>query len=174
MSVDASATPAPTTQADPASGASPAYTPPASQAELDRIIGDRLARERAKFSDYDTVKAKADRLDAAEQAAKTEAQRLSERIAAAEARAIAADRRALAREMGVPVSAIHGDTEAAMRASAQEVLDWHAAQLKAATKAPPAPAPKPTGLHSGAAPSADRSGKESAAAALRQLSLGRR
>lgn len=34
------------------------YAPPASQADLDRIIESRLARERAKFGDYDDLKAK--------------------------------------------------------------------------------------------------------------------
>lgn len=35
-------------------------------AEVERVIGKRLERERAKFADYDDLKAKADRLDAAE------------------------------------------------------------------------------------------------------------
>jgi hypothetical protein len=43
-----------------------AYTPPGSQADLDRIIESRLARERAKFADYDDVKAKAAKHDALE------------------------------------------------------------------------------------------------------------
>lgn len=34
------------------------YTPPASQEELDRIVSDRLARERAKYADYDELKTK--------------------------------------------------------------------------------------------------------------------
>lgn len=50
------------------------FTPPASQDELNRIIADRLARERAKFADYDDLKAKADQLQALEDAQKTEAQ----------------------------------------------------------------------------------------------------
>lgn len=45
---------------------SPAYTPPASQADLDRIIEQRLARERGKYADYDDLKARAERLDALE------------------------------------------------------------------------------------------------------------
>jgi hypothetical protein len=31
------------------------WTPPASQADLDRIIEKRLAREKAKFADYDDL-----------------------------------------------------------------------------------------------------------------------
>lgn len=42
------------------------YTPPGSQADLDRIVEQRLARERAKFADYDDLKAKAEKHDALE------------------------------------------------------------------------------------------------------------
>jgi hypothetical protein len=44
------------------------YTPPATQEELDRIIGDRLGRERDKFKDYDAIKDKASKYDAAQAA----------------------------------------------------------------------------------------------------------
>lgn len=44
----------------------PTYTAPASQADLDRIIETRLARERARFSDYDDLKTAKERLDALE------------------------------------------------------------------------------------------------------------
>lgn len=36
------------------SGGSPAFT----QADVDRIVGERIARERAKFADYDELKSK--------------------------------------------------------------------------------------------------------------------
>lgn len=42
----------------------PQWSAPASQDELNRIIEDRLARERKKFSDYDTLKEKAAAHDA--------------------------------------------------------------------------------------------------------------
>lgn len=48
------------------------WTPPASQADLDRIITERLTRERGKFADYDALKAKAAEHDKALEAAKTE------------------------------------------------------------------------------------------------------
>lgn len=47
-------------------GANNTYTPPATQEELDRIIGDRLGRERDKFKDYDALKDKASKYDAAQ------------------------------------------------------------------------------------------------------------
>jgi hypothetical protein len=82
------------------------YIPPSSQADLDRIINDRLARERAKFADHADLKAKAARLDQIEaanatdlekavKAAKAEgeneaATRANARIIKSEARALAA------------------------------------------------------------------------------------
>ncbi len=66
-----------------------AQTPPAqpagrtfTQAELDAIVADRLARERAKYPDYETFKAKAARYDAAEEAGKSELQKATEQAAA--------------------------------------------------------------------------------------------
>jgi len=44
-------------------GAPSGFTPPASQEELNRIIGDRVSRERAKFADYSDLQAKAARTD---------------------------------------------------------------------------------------------------------------
>ena len=57
----------------------------ASQADLDRIVGERVARERGKFADYDDLKAKAAKFDAADEASKSEVQKASDRAAKAEA-----------------------------------------------------------------------------------------
>lgn len=51
------------------------FTPPASQADLDRIIQDRVARERNKFADYDDLKAKATEYDQFKESSKTEQQK---------------------------------------------------------------------------------------------------
>lgn len=56
-----------------------------SQDELNRVLDDRLKRERAKFADYKDVKAKAARLDQYEQANATEAEKAAKRIADLEA-----------------------------------------------------------------------------------------
>lgn len=53
------------------------YTPPSTQAELDRIISDRLTRERAKYGDYDTLKAAADELQKIKDGQKSEVERLT-------------------------------------------------------------------------------------------------
>lgn len=59
------------------------WAPPASQAELDRIIAARLERERAKFGDYKQLKEKAQQYDAFEESQKSEQQRLQERAESA-------------------------------------------------------------------------------------------
>ena len=100
---------------------------PEQQAELDRIVADRLARERKKaekFADYDDIKTKlteyekaeaerkqseltaAERLEAEKAAALKKAQEAEERgnaaITAANQRLINAEFKALAREANVP------------------------------------------------------------------------
>lgn len=50
----------------------PAYTPPASQADLDRIVEARLARERQKYADYEDLKKKAEEHDKYLESQKTE------------------------------------------------------------------------------------------------------
>ena len=60
------------------------------QAELDRLVGDRVARERAKYSDYDDLKAAQAKLQQIEDAQKSELQRAQEAREAAEKTAQAA------------------------------------------------------------------------------------
>lgn len=61
-------------------GQSQGFTPPASQEELNRIIDKRLERERAKFADYEDLKAKAARVEAAEDALKQAQQVADEKV----------------------------------------------------------------------------------------------
>jgi hypothetical protein len=61
-----------------------AFTPITSQDELNKALAERLQRERAKFADYNDLKAKANRLDELEAASKSEAEKVAERIAALE------------------------------------------------------------------------------------------
>lgn len=56
------------------------WNPPASQADLDRIIQNRLERERAKYADYDQLREKAQNWDQIEEASKTEQERLQEEL----------------------------------------------------------------------------------------------
>lgn len=133
------AAPAATTPATGTTQEAPkAYEAPATQADLDRIVEARLARERAKFGDYDDLKAKAAKFDEAENAAKTELQRAQDAVAAEKKRADAAELRVLraevAAEKGVPAALLAGSTKADLEAAADALLAF-----KGTTpKAPPA------------------------------------
>ncbi|WP_171110625.1 MULTISPECIES: DUF4355 domain-containing protein [unclassified Streptomyces] len=66
------------TQNNPPAGGEPAAKT-FDQDAVDRIVAERLARERAKYSDYNDLKSQAQRLAEIENAQKTEQQRLTER-----------------------------------------------------------------------------------------------
>lgn len=78
----------PAIEADKTSGTTPTtgdgFKAITSQEDLNRVLADRLERERAKFADYKDVKAKAAQLDALTEAKKTDEQKLFDRIAALE------------------------------------------------------------------------------------------
>lgn len=118
MPEDPTPDPAPEPTPDPTPPAPPADAPTLTQAQADKIIEDRLARERKKYADYDEVKAELEQLKAAslsdqEKAvaearttASTEtAQRFHERLFAAEVRATAAGRLADPELLSDPVVA---------------------------------------------------------------------
>lgn len=65
-------TPTPPVPETPAAPAQQTYSPPATQADLDRIISERLAREREKYADVPELRKKAAEFDKAAEAAKTE------------------------------------------------------------------------------------------------------
>lgn len=60
---------------DPKPAEPSTYTPPASQADLDRIVESRLAREREKYKDYDDLKAAKTQYDEHLESQKTEQQK---------------------------------------------------------------------------------------------------
>ena len=82
------------------------------QDEFDKKLGARLVEERAKFADYDDLKAKAESADAYA----SELEELRSRLAAAEAESVKAR---VAAESGVPVELLHGSTEDELRATAE-------------------------------------------------------
>lgn len=125
------------------------YTPPATQEDLDRIIAERLSRQKEKLeaeaaeklAGLDDLKKKADEFDKLQESTKTELQKAQERARAAEQKAAEldaekkskADREAqekqvkewaekVAKETNVPVDLLRGSTE--------EELAAHAEQLK--------------------------------------------
>lgn len=88
------------------------FKPITSQEDLNKVIGERVARERGKFADYKDLKAKAARLDEIEAANKTEAEKAAERITALE-RQLASEQSAA---MRARIQAKHGisDEDAAL------------------------------------------------------------
>src|SRR5690348_5300666 len=61
------------------------FEPITSQEDFDKALSRRLERERAKFSDYDELKAKASQLDALSEASQTETEKAAKRASKAEA-----------------------------------------------------------------------------------------
>lgn len=93
------------------------------QEEVDRIIGERLGREKAKFADYDDLKEKAAKFDEIEEANKTELQKATEKAESLQAELdslkkaeeIRLMKEAVSTETGVPVALITAtEKEAAM------------------------------------------------------------
>lgn len=88
------------------------------QAELDKIVAERLTRERAKYSDYEAIQKKAARLDQLEEASKSELQKATERATALQeeldalksAEALRKIRETVANETGVPASLLTAGT----------------------------------------------------------------
>ena len=109
------------------------------QAELDAAVENRLARERAKYSDYDTLKDKAAKFDQAQDAAKSELQKANERAADFEAkynasekaRAVEKARSKVAAETGVPEALLVGENEEEFKAHAASLLKWRGDAPKA-------------------------------------------
>lgn len=103
------------------------------QAEVDAIVGDRLARERAKYADYETIRQKAERFDAAEAANKTELQKAQDKANRFEAELNKLKKDTAARdardkvsaETGVPASLLTAGDEEGCRAQAAALLKWH-------------------------------------------------
>lgn len=117
--------PAPGT-ATPA-GEEKTYVPPATQADLDRIIESRLARERAKYEGFDEFKQKAAQLDQQAEASKTELQKATERAEKAERQLAALQHNQLRLEVaaakGLPASAaarLQGTTREELEADADD------------------------------------------------------
>ena len=152
------------------------------QADVDRIAGERALRERQKFGDYDDLKAKAEELDKIREGEKTELQHEREAREAAErdrdTERFERLREKIANRPGkvVPVASLTGKTEEELTASADALLAWRDENA-------PKPEPKPQkrnpagsggGFKSGATgtDSGSTDPKVKAAEALRRLRSG--
>lgn len=141
------------------------FEPITSQDELNKVIAKRIERVRAKFADYDDLKAKAAEFDRLSEANKTEIQKAIERADAAERRAAefeAKEQRAtwaadITKGSTVPPNALRGNT--------REELEEHFKVLAALI--PTTPPTRRTATPPGR-PAPDGGGSR-AAAALREL-----
>lgn len=99
------------------------------QADVDKIVGDRLQRERSKYSDYEALKEKADKYDEVVESEKTELQKAMEKAEALEAElssmkkaeAIREIKTKVATETGIPAHLLTGETEEACREQAEAI-----------------------------------------------------
>ena len=128
------------TQGAPAENAETTSERTFTQAELDSIVKERLKRDREKYADYDALKAKAEKYDAAEEASKSELQKAVERAEAlkAELDGIKAEqaRQALIAQVAKD-SGVDAELLAAMRGSTEDEIKAHADLLKAKFAAVP-------------------------------------
>ena len=176
-----------------AGGTPPPSTPPAgdadekkfSQADVNKAINERIARERSKFAGFEDLKAKAARLDELEEAQKTEQQKQADALAVAQKAAAAA----AAETVRYKAAAAHGigpddfnligsGDEADVMARAERVgqliaAERELAELKESRNPPPPPTSRPRpGLRPGAAPVED-TGRPASADAAREAALRR-
>ncbi|WP_415477704.1 DUF4355 domain-containing protein [Bifidobacterium psychraerophilum] len=98
------------------------------QEELNAVVEQRLNRERAKYGDYDDLKAKAERFDQAEDAQKSELQKLAEKNQKTEDELNSLRHSNMilkaCTENGIPTSfadLVHGSTEDEINEIAQKV-----------------------------------------------------
>lgn len=112
-----------------------------SQEDFDKAIQARIARERAKFADYDQAKADAAELSKIRESQKTEAQKASERQAelerenaelrVAKLRADVAEAKSdPAKGLIIPASLLTGSTQEELEASAAALIAFRGEQQK--------------------------------------------
>ena len=102
------------------------------QAELNAIVEARLARERDKYADYDSLKEKAGKYDEAEESKKTELQKATDKMSALQkeldvlksANTVKAIREKVAKDTEVPIELLTADTEEACKAQADAILKF--------------------------------------------------
>ena len=100
------------------------------QAELDKIVADRLTRERQKYVGFDELKEKAAKFDELEESSKTELQKATEKAAKLEAELngykkaeeVREIRAKVAEETGVPTNLLTGDTEESCTEQAKAII----------------------------------------------------
>lgn len=110
----------------------PEFTPIQSQDDLNKVINDRLRREREKFSDYEDAKRKASEFDKLQEKNKTDLEKEQTRATEAEKRAEAAEAKTLKAEValakGIPAKFLVGSTKEELEAHADELIAFRGEQ----------------------------------------------
>lgn len=150
------------------------FQPITSQEQLNKLIGERINSVKTKYADYGDLKAKAAKFDEAENAAKTELQKLTEDRDGHKTRADRAEAALMRIEVGTAkgltvtqARRLVGTTREELEADADQLI----ADFQASAQQSRRP-PDPNHLRSGSGPDGRESGKDRAAAALRQLRAG--
>ena len=102
------------------------------QAELNAIVQKRLGEEKAKYENYEELKAKALKFDEIEEQNKSELQKANERAQALEAElngikqanSVREIREQVASELKVPARLLNGTTKEECEAQAKEILNF--------------------------------------------------
>lgn len=100
------------------------------QSELNAIVADRISEIKQKYGDYDDLKTKAQKYDEAEEASKSELQKITESRDALQAEldglkranAVRQTRDKVAEAKGVPAHLLTGETEDECNAQADALL----------------------------------------------------
>lgn len=106
------------------------------QADLDRIVQERVNRERAKYEGFEELKAKAQKFDEQEEANKTELQKAQERATELEEKlkkrehedSIREMKKKVAEEMKIPADLLTGETEEACMEQAKAIMSFATSQ----------------------------------------------
>lgn len=102
------------------------------QDDVNRIVADRLSREREKYADYESIKEKAAKFDEAEEASKTELQKATERADKLQAQLecyqkaekVRAIHEEVSKTSGVPAHLLTGETKEDCEAQAKAIMSF--------------------------------------------------
>lgn len=102
------------------------------QSQMDAIIGDRLARERSKYADYDSMKEKAAKFDELQEQGKTDLEKANERAEKLQkeldslksAETVRQIREKVSADTKVPVELLTGADEETCKKQAEAVLKF--------------------------------------------------
>ena len=102
------------------------------QAEIDAIIEGRLAREKQKYADYESLKEKAGKYDEFQQQNKSELQKATEKADALQAEldklkkegTVRQVREKVSKDLNIPAELLNGEDEESCRKQAEAILKF--------------------------------------------------